>query len=123
MIVEFFKCLRSSGDEPVPQFLAIMENKVLKFLECSTEFVISPDNLSLSDYEKIAEIDFLETETEAVETLVDALVSSGILIKNSSISGESALYILVNETLVVLQSLMDDHETVTSEDFSLTEIQ
>ncbi len=122
MIVEFFKGRHHSGSEAVPLLLAITENKVWNKSECPIDAVISPEKHFLSDYQKIAEIDFLDTEIEAVEALVDALVSSGILLKNSCISGESALYILVNETLVIMQSLMDGNETVMSKDFLLTEI-
>lgn len=121
MIVEFFKGSQHVDGKAVPFILAIMEDSVWKHSENFIASSIAQDHKLLPDCKKIAEVDFLDTEMEAVETLVDALVASGILIKNSGISGESALYILVNETLVVLQGLMDEDETVMSEDFRLTE--
>ena len=121
MIVEFFKGVRQIEGEAAPFILAILENSIWKHSENFDPASIDPDYSHLPNCQKIAEIDFLDTEMEAVETLVDALVSSGILANNSSISGESALYILVNETLVVLRGLMDEDETVMSEDFLLTE--
>ena len=121
MIVEFFKGSQHVDGEADFFILAIIENRVWKHPEHFIASSIAKDHKLLPDCKKIAEIDFLDTEIEAVETLVDALVASGVLIKNSGISGESALYILVNETLVVLQGLIDEDETVMSEDFRLTE--
>lgn len=122
MIVEFFKatCHQVDTDEGVFFFATLGDRD----RRCINQAIDVTDRHIPSKYknvEKVAQIDFLDAGTEAVETLVDALLLGKFLIQNPGISGESALYILVNESIAALDFALVKDETQGGKEIFLTE--
>ncbi len=103
MIVEFFRGSRSDGSHHYVQvYYAMVNDTVRALLEKSIDVRRSEGLFPIGDIEKITEIDFEDADTDSVETLVDALLLSGILGRNINFTRDSALYVLVNESLTNL---------------------
>ena len=94
---------------------------VRKLSDRSIEITTAGNFVQPDDVVTITEIDFLDTDPTSVEILVDALLLSGVLARNRNLSRDSALYCLVNESLGSMNEAISGLETLSADDFCLTE--
>ncbi len=122
MLAAFFRGYSSEdSDRLFPIFFAKFQNETRANIQGQVRILPADGHGNFVDVRKVSEIDFLDTELDQVEILVDALLTSRILALSDYFPGDSALFLLVNESLSLLVSVGKDLEEEKLSDFCLTD--